>query len=147
MGWWYDCPTVGWSNYSKVGSSSLSWLVAHFWVFRLFMKGKFDAYVLWPLAKSVQNWMVSQSTAPDFTVFIFFIKKNVVNHQYYKNSREMWKYRCMYNRKLLFLKWFYSILRGWFLKWQLLLTSLQWGGLIKRFCDVNKTLKNDCTFY
>ena len=32
--------------YRKVASSSLSWLVAHFWVFRLFMKGKFDAYVL-----------------------------------------------------------------------------------------------------
>ena len=115
-------------------------IVAHSRIFRLFMKGKFDAYVLWPLAKRVQNWMVGRSTAPDFTVFIFFIKKNVVNHQYYKNSREMWKCRCMYNRKLLFLKWFYSILRGWFLKWQLLLTSLQWGGLIKRFCDVNKTL-------
>ena len=33
-------------NYRKVASSSLSRLVAHFWVFRLFMKGKFDAYVL-----------------------------------------------------------------------------------------------------
>jgi hypothetical protein len=32
------------------------------------MKGKFDAYVLWPLAKSVQNWIVHQSTARDFTV-------------------------------------------------------------------------------
>ena len=39
---------------------------------------------------------------------------------------------------MLFLKCFYSILRGWFLKWQLLLTSLQWGGLIKRLCDVGK---------
>ena len=27
------------------------------------MKGKFDAYVLWPL-----NWIVDQSTACDFTV-------------------------------------------------------------------------------
>ena len=33
-------------TYCKVASSSLSRLVAHFWVFRLFMKGKFDAYVL-----------------------------------------------------------------------------------------------------
>ena len=33
-------------RYSKVASSSLSWLVAHFWIFRLFVKGKFDAYVL-----------------------------------------------------------------------------------------------------
>ena len=34
------------STYHKVASSRLSWLVAHFWIFRLFMKEKFDAYVL-----------------------------------------------------------------------------------------------------
>ena len=28
-----------------------------------------DAYVLWPLDKMVQNWMVDQSTARDFTVW------------------------------------------------------------------------------
>ena len=33
-------------NYRKVASSSLSWLVAHFQIFRRLMKGKFDAYVL-----------------------------------------------------------------------------------------------------
>ena len=38
-------------------------------IFRLFMKGKFDAYVLWPLAKRVQNWIVDRSTARGFTVF------------------------------------------------------------------------------
>ena len=32
------------------------------------MKGKFDAYVLWPLAKKFQNWIVDWSTARDFTV-------------------------------------------------------------------------------
>ena len=32
-------------KHSKVASSSLSRLVAHFWIFRLFMKGNFDAYV------------------------------------------------------------------------------------------------------
>ena len=32
--------------YRKVVSSRLSRLVAHFQIFRLFMKGKFDAYVL-----------------------------------------------------------------------------------------------------
>ena len=32
--------------YWKVGSSRLSWLVAHQSIFRLFMTGKFDAYVL-----------------------------------------------------------------------------------------------------
>ena len=34
------------------------------------MKGKFEAYVLRPLAKRVQNWIVDQSTARDFTVYI-----------------------------------------------------------------------------
>ena len=29
--------------------ASTSWLVAHLRIFRLFMKGKFDAYVLWTL--------------------------------------------------------------------------------------------------
>ena len=35
------------------------------------MKGKFDAYVLWPLAKIVQNWIVDRSTAHNFMVFNF----------------------------------------------------------------------------
>ena len=40
-------PTVcNGSEYRKVASSRLSRLVAHFWIFRLLMKGKFDAYVL-----------------------------------------------------------------------------------------------------
>ena len=34
------------------------------------MKGKLDAYVLWPFAKRVQNWIVDQSTAHDFMVDI-----------------------------------------------------------------------------
>ena len=33
------------------------------------MKGKFDAYVLWPLAKKFQNWIVDRSTARNFTVY------------------------------------------------------------------------------
>ena len=32
------------------------------------MKGKFDAYLLCPLAKKFQNWIVDWSTARDFTV-------------------------------------------------------------------------------
>ena len=35
------------------------------------MKGKFDAHVLWPLAKRVQNWIEAQSTARIFTVYVF----------------------------------------------------------------------------
>ena len=49
-------------------SSRLSWLVAHSRIFRLFMKGKFDAYVVWHLVKRVQNWIVDPSTARNFTV-------------------------------------------------------------------------------
>ena len=54
--------------YHKVVSSRLSRLVAHWGIFRLFMKGNFDAYVLWPLNKMVQNWIVDWSTAHNFTV-------------------------------------------------------------------------------
>ena len=54
--------------YRKVRNSNLSWLVACFQIFRRFMKGKLYAYVLWPLAKKFQNWIVDRSTACDFTV-------------------------------------------------------------------------------
>ena len=32
------------------------------------MKGKFDAYLLWPLAKKIENWIVDRSTAHNFMV-------------------------------------------------------------------------------
>ena len=48
--------------YRKVASSSLSWLVAHLRIFIMFMKGKFDAYVLWLLAKvTVHKHQISPS--------------------------------------------------------------------------------------
>ena len=67
----------------KVASSSLSWLVAHSRIFRLFMKGKFDTYLLWPLTRRVQNWIEDQSTACYFTVYcveepIFVKRKNIL---------------------------------------------------------------------
>ena len=34
------------TDYLKVASSRMSWLVARTSIFRIFMKGKFDAYVL-----------------------------------------------------------------------------------------------------
>ena len=96
LGWPHQNPGGGWSRstaraqfnvrpviyflnvlltYRKVASSSMSWLVAHLRIFRMLMKGKFDAYVLWPLAKKFQNWIVDRSTAREFTVcnegFIF----------------------------------------------------------------------------
>ena len=48
------------NKYRKVAISRLSRLVAHSRIFRLFMKGKFDAYVLWPLTKSFQNLIVDR---------------------------------------------------------------------------------------
>ena len=55
-------------TYHKIASSSMSWLVAHIQIFSRLMKGKFDAYVLWPLTKKFQNWIVNWSTARNFTV-------------------------------------------------------------------------------
>ena len=37
-------------------------------IFRLFMEGIFDGYVLWPLDKKVQNWIVDRSTAHEFKI-------------------------------------------------------------------------------
>ena len=47
------------------------------------MKGKFDACVLWPLAKKSQNWIVivDRSTARNFTVHILWLKKVFVFHK------------------------------------------------------------------
>ena len=43
---WKKFYSNGKSVYRKVASSSMSWLVAHFQIFRRLMKGKFDACVL-----------------------------------------------------------------------------------------------------
>ena len=67
--------------YRKVANNKLSRLVAHLRIFRLFIKEKFDAYVLWPLAKKIQNWIVDRSTARDFTVFLLLnFSKNCLFH-------------------------------------------------------------------
>ena len=41
-------PSLKMIDYRKVVNSRLSRLVAHPSIFKLFMKGKFDAYDLWP---------------------------------------------------------------------------------------------------
>ena len=51
------------SIYPEVASSKKYRLLANPRIFRLLMKGNFDAYVLWPLDKMVQNWRVDRSTA------------------------------------------------------------------------------------
>ena len=63
--------------YCKVPSSRMSRLIAHPSICRLFMKGKFDAYVLWTLAQRAQNWIVDQSTTCNFTVHTFLYFQNL----------------------------------------------------------------------
>ena len=81
---WASCRIASagdnWISYRKVMSSRLPCLVAHLRNFRLFMKGKFDAYELWPLAKRVQNWIVDR-TEVRFASFLpsGFITATVVN--------------------------------------------------------------------
>ena len=48
------------------------------------MKGKFDVYVLWPSAKRVQNWIVDESTARDFTVNNISIVSNYTLQMFLK---------------------------------------------------------------
>ena len=40
-------------KYHKNASINKSCLEAHFTIYRLFMKGKFNVYVLWPLKKNL----------------------------------------------------------------------------------------------
>ena len=58
-------------------------------IFRLFINVKLYAYVLWPLAKRVQNWIVDQSTARDFTVLMHLIVSNVLSYK--RNQSINWK--------------------------------------------------------
>ena len=78
-------------DYRKVASSRLSWLVAHSRIFRLFMKGKFDACVLWPFIKRVQNWIVDQSSACDFTVLqhLVIFQKGLMKYQSHKQTKDL----------------------------------------------------------
>ena len=41
------------------------------------MKVKFDAYLLWPLAKNFQNWIVDRSTARNFRVLFLTLKVHI----------------------------------------------------------------------
>ena len=71
------------------------------------MKGKFDVYVLWPSAKRVQNWIVDESTARDFTVYALL--QHIHENLFLRNI--LWKQICMKIR-LHLQKPFYHIGRG-----------------------------------
>ena len=62
-------------QYSKVANSSMSWLVAHFQIFRMLMKRKLNAYVLWPLTKKFQNWIVNRLLLATLRYMKHFISK------------------------------------------------------------------------
>ena len=40
-----------WNEYRKVARINMSWLEAHFMFYKLFLKGKFDVYLLQPFKK------------------------------------------------------------------------------------------------
>jgi hypothetical protein len=79
-------------KYRKVASRSMSWLEACPRIFRLYMKGKFDPYVLWPLTKRVQNWIVNQS-ACNFTVWRIINKspRFTNSNRFFCNAAELKK--------------------------------------------------------
>ena len=54
-------------DYREIASSNTSRAHADF--FRLFMKGIFGPYVLWPLKKKLIFWIVTCVSARDYTVF------------------------------------------------------------------------------
>ena len=57
------------SSYCKVSSSNMSHSEVHPGFFRLFMKGIFDPYVLWPFDKK----LIFRIRTRDYTVHIFVI--------------------------------------------------------------------------
>jgi len=100
--------------YRKVANSSLSQLVARFQIFRRLMKGKFDAYVLWPLFKKFQNWIVDRSTARDVTVndlkwllndFNWFIR-HIESHL--ESYRVLWSHKVLRQQNCLGLQHFFQ---------------------------------------
>ena len=84
--------SLSFNIYCKVVSSRMSRLVAHPRIFRLFMKGKFDDYLLWSLNKKVQNWIVDRSTARDFTVNNINRHYRVPNKRFLRKSYSFWTF-------------------------------------------------------
>ena len=66
-------------TYRKVSSSRLSWSIALSKIFRRLVKGKFDACVLWPLAKKFWNWVHERTS--------MFIPK--LEHMYFKVEEDI----------------------------------------------------------
>ena len=85
------------TDYHKVAISSMSLLVAHLMIFRRLMKGKFDACVVWPLAKKFQNWIVDRSTARDFTVYSLNSTKCHQNKTKWQDQTATRQKQCAYH--------------------------------------------------
>ena len=58
--------------YRKIASSNTSRLEAHVGFFRLFMKGIFCPYVIWPFDKKLIFKLVTRIRTRDYTVIILF---------------------------------------------------------------------------
>ena len=139
--------------YRKVASSRLSRLVAHTGIFRLFMKGNFDAYVLWPLDKMVQNWIVDLSIPRNFTALKIKYRWNLwLNYHTYIHHKNfllktihakevifitefaiLWRkppfYRvkCIFQKKALGMEGFPNITNYWFY----LKVSRSWNKIVE----------------
>ena len=66
------------------------------------MKEKFDAYVLWPLSKRVQNWIVDRSTAPNFMVSKLVSPTHHISSTVLL-STTLWS-KCMFEKRLLIVE-------------------------------------------
>ena len=60
------------AKYCTVTRRSTSQLVAHPRIFRLFIKVKFDSYVLWTLGQRVQNWIVKTNSPKWVVTMVYF---------------------------------------------------------------------------
>ena len=111
------------SIYRKVASRSTSWLVAHPRIIRLFLKGKFDSYVLWPLTKKDQK--VNSSLLANYAILTTDQKWSKV-HSFLKQCCAQ---SSAYQNKVLVC---YSWLIG-FIK-----TTLFWKSELRKHCFKNE---------
>ena len=82
--------TISKNAYRKVASRSTSRLVARPGIFRLFMKGKFDPYVLWPLAFGL--WPLNSRPVYCSRLYGMYLlttlDKNLVEELFWMNKNE-----------------------------------------------------------
>ena len=85
-------------KYRKVASSNTSRFEAHALLFRLYMKGNFDAYVLWPFGKKFFFELVTRFRTRDSTVFKFRILIWLILNSPSMKTPQQKKYIWMFER-------------------------------------------------